>query len=125
MVILNEAPFNLQRLYAAAIIAAACLCRRKPYQLPTLERQVKAARIMKASMAEDVRRKLENIQGMLDSFEEEVFTSGFSAGMEGFQVGQRMGPSEGEDDFLWKNYGAGPRHREHDRRAAQADRCSS
>jgi hypothetical protein len=43
-------------------IAAVCVRNWKPYQLPTLQRQAKAARLFKASRAEEVRAKLERME---------------------------------------------------------------
>jgi hypothetical protein len=50
-------------------IVAVCVRNRKPYQLPTLQRQAKAAMLRKASKAEEVRSKLERLEEMLASFE--------------------------------------------------------
>jgi hypothetical protein len=72
-------------------IAAVCVRNRKPYQLSTLQRQAKAAMLLKASKAEEVRSKLEHLEEMLASFEQEVFMGGFQGAL---QVGQGTGPSE-------------------------------
>ena len=72
-------------------IATACIRNQKPYQLSTLQRQAKAAMLLKASKAEEVRSKLERLEEMLASFEQEVFMGGFQGAL---QVGQGMGPSE-------------------------------
>jgi hypothetical protein len=47
--------------------------------------------LLKASKAEEVRSKLEGLEEMIASFEQEVFMGGFEGAL---QVGQGMGPSE-------------------------------
>jgi hypothetical protein len=72
-------------------IVAVYVCNRKPYQLPTLHRHAKAAKLFKASKAKEVRSKLERLEEMLASFEQEVFMHGFEGAL---QVGQSTGPSK-------------------------------
>lgn len=58
--------------------------------MPKLQRQAKAAKLLKASKAEEVRAKLDRLDEMLASFKQEVFIRGF----EGLQVRQRTGLNE-------------------------------
>ena len=72
-------------------IAEVCARKRKRFQLSTLQRRAKATMFLKASKAEEVRSKLERLEEMIASFEQEVFVGGFEGAL---QVGQGMGPSE-------------------------------
>ena len=52
-------------------IAEVCVRKRKRFQLSTLQRRAKPAMLLKASKAEEVRSKLERLEEMIASFEQE------------------------------------------------------